>query len=81
MTENHLGDNDSEGDAPDDDDDLDEVNLNTMARDIMTAMASRSANMHHVVDVESRKWGFTLMIKGLYDGLASNYGEDAQYTT
>lgn len=25
MTENHLGDNESEGDAPDDDDDLDEV--------------------------------------------------------
>lgn len=25
MTENHLEDNDSEGDAPDDDDDLDEV--------------------------------------------------------
>lgn len=25
QTENHLGDNESEGDAPDDDDDLDEV--------------------------------------------------------
>ena len=25
MTENHLGDNESEGDAPDDDDELDEV--------------------------------------------------------
>lgn len=27
ITETHLGDNESEGDAPDDDDDLDEVRL------------------------------------------------------
>lgn len=31
MTENHLGDNESEGDAPDDDDDLDEVDKNRAA--------------------------------------------------
>lgn len=36
MTENHLGDNESEGDAPDDDDDLDEVRAQHTTRPIYT---------------------------------------------
>lgn len=43
MTENHLGDNESEGDAPDDDDDLDEV------RQILDSTAAEMFRLGYVV--------------------------------